>query len=450
VTVRILQGDCRDVLDTLAENSVDSIVTDPPYHLTTAKKGGCGQASVNLETPFGRARIGTGFMGMKWDGGDVAFQAETWAKAMRVLKPGGFLVAFGGTRTFHRLVTAIEDAGFEVRDMLAWLYGSGFPKSTDKSKIPAEWAGWNTALKPAIEPICLARKPMEGTLAENLTKWGTGALWIDGCRIPLDGEVIDVTGCGAIPMRHQPEVAREGRGAPARDPQLGRWPANVMHDGSAEVLEAFPDAPGQMADASASASDRKTQNVYGAMRRGRGDEASADSENQGAVGFKMRPGARRLDTGSAARFFYCAKASKADRNDGCDCLPLKASGMVSNTSGQHITRLDGGAPAPTANHHPTVKPTDLMRYACKLVTPPAGHVLDLFTGSGSTGRGAVLEGFSFTGIELDRDGEGKPIGYIAIATARIAAAQQLAAEEAAERKVATAQTDLFASVEVPT
>lgn len=448
MTVRILQGDCREVLKTLPANSIDSIVTDPPYHLTTAKKGGCGQASVNLETPFGRARIGTGFMGMKWDGGDVAFQPETWVEAMRVLKPGGFLVAYGGTRTYHRLVCAIEDAGFEVRDMLPWLYGSGFPKSTDKAKIPDEWQGWNTALKPAIEPAVLARKPMEGTLAENLTKWGTGALWIDGCRIPLDGEVIDVSGCGAVPMRHTPEVARVGRGVPLRPADLGRWPANVMHDGSEEVLDAFPDAPGQMADASASASAsaRKTQNVYGAMRRGRGDEASATSENHGAVGFKMRPGARRLDAGSAARFFYCAKASKADRNDGLD-------GFLARTETAHRrTNLDTAdnpylrAKTERQNFHPTVKPTELMRYVCRLVTPPGGHVLDLFMGSGSTGKGAVLEGFSFTGIELDRDGDGNPIGYIDIAQARIAFAQRLAEEEAAEREAAAAQSDLFAEV----
>lgn len=181
-----------------------------------------------------------------------------------------------------------------------------------------------------------------------------------------------------------------------------------------EVLSGFPPAPGQLGQISSSAPSEKTSNVYGRMSRE--GEASADSENGGDVGFKMRPGARRLDAGSAARFFYCAKASKADRNDGCDGLPLRASGMVSNTSGQHITRRDGGAPSPTANNHPTVKPTDLMRYLCRLVTPPGGLVLDPFMGSGSTGRGAVAEGFRFVGIDMDPH-------YVEIARARIRAMQ---------------------------
>ena len=394
MTLRFLQGDCREVLATLPDNSVDSIVTDPPYHLTNSGGGPHGKG---IDTPYSRSRAGatsTGFMGMTWDGGDVAFQPETWAHALRVLKPGGFLLAFGGTRTFHRLVCAIEDGGFEVRDMVAWLYGSGFPKSTDKAKIPEAWAGWNTALKPAIEPICLARKPMDGSLAENLRKWGTGALWIDGCRISLDGETLEASGKGALPTRHNVHEPREAAPIPARPDGLGRWPANVIHDGSEEVLEAFPDAPGQIADSSSSSSSRKTQNVYGAMKRGNGrdGEASADSENSGAVGFKMRPGARRLDAGSAARFFYCAKASKADRGAG--------------------------------NTHPTVKPTELMRYLCRLVTPPGGVVLDPFMGSGSTGKAAELEGFSFVGIELDHT-------YIEIARRRIASDAPLFAEVAA-------------------
>jgi site-specific DNA-methyltransferase (adenine-specific) len=174
----------------------------------------------------------------------------------------------------------------------------------------------------------------------------------------------------------------------------GRWPANVIHDGSQEVLAAFPEAPGQMAKAAEGGDRRKDQNVYGAMTRG----------SNGAE--------PREDSGSAARFFYCAKASKSDRNEGCEHLPKKPSGMVSETSGQHITRRDGGAPGPTANHHPTVKPTALMRYLCRLVTPKGGTVLDPFMGSGSTGKAAALEGFNFIGIEREAE-------YAAIARARL-------------------------------
>lgn len=385
MTLRLITGDCRVEMGKLAEASVDSVVTDPPYHLTTGKKGGTGEASVNLDSPYGRARIGTGFMGMKWDGGDVAFDPATWVEAFRVLKPGGMVVAFGGTRTYHRLVCAIEDAGFEVRDMLAWLYGSGFPKSTDKAKIPETWRGWNTALKPAIEPICLARKPMIGTLAENLEAFGTGALWIDGCRIDPDG-VFDA----------------DGRAMPVD--QLGRWPANVMHDGSDEVLSVFPPAPGQLATSSSSSS-RKNQNTYGAMARGSGGIAP------------------RADNGSAARFFYCAKADRNDRNDG---LQMKGEKPLLWSSGAQNPGSFQSANTKRAaqNYHPTVKPTDLMRWICRLVTPPLGTVLDPFMGSGSTLKAAELESLSGIGIERDPD-------YIEIARCRVASGAPLFAEVAA-------------------
>lgn len=364
-TFKLHLGDCITTMRTLPEASVDAIVTDPPYHLTTGKKGGSGEASVNLDSPYGRSRIGTGFMGMKWDGGDIAQSVEMWTEALRVLKPGGHLLAFSGSRTYHRMVCAIEDAGFEIRDQIMWVYGSGFPKSLNVEKAisesrgtavdSAKWEGWGTALKPAHEPIVVARKPLIGTVAANVLVHGTGALNVDGCRIGESG---------------------------------GRWPANLIHDGSDEVLAAFPQAPGQMADASSSGAPRATQNTYGAMRKGRDDEPSADSDNEGAVGFKMKPGARRLDIGSAARFFYCAKASKADREDG--------------------------------NVHPTVKPTDLMAYLVRLVTPPGGTVLDPFMGSGSTGKACMREGFNFVGCELSPE-------YLAIAKARIEREQLQAA-----------------------
>lgn len=421
MSTRILHGDCREVLKTLADNSVDSIVVDPPYHLTTGKKGGTGAASVKLDSPAGRARIGTGFMGMTWDGGDVAFQPATWAEAMRVLKPGGFLVAFGGTRTFHRLVCAIEDGGFDVRDMLAWLYGSGFPKGTDKAKIPEAWRGWNTALKPAIEPICLARKAMDGTLAHNLEKWGTGALWIDGCRVALDGEEITATGKGAIPARHDEYSPRDAAPIEPRPAELGRWPANVLHDGSDEVLAEFPKAPGQIADAKTSG-ERKTANVYGVMRYG---EPSADSDNAGVVGFKMKPGARRSDEGSAARFFYCAKADRGDRNEGLDGAQAKQQdpSREAGRPGGENPRNRGAAER--ANHHPTVKPTDLMRWLVRLVTPPRGLVLDFFAGSGSTLKAADLEGFDSIGIEREAE-------YVEIARRRVASDMPLFADVTTE------------------
>lgn len=378
MTVQIIQGDCRDVLRTLADESVHAVVTDPPYEL--------------------------GFMGKAWDSTGVAYNVDVWRECLRALKPGGHLLAFGGSRTYHRLACAVEDAGFEIRDQIMWLYGSGFPKSKN---LDGDWQGWDTALKPAHEPIVVARKPLIGTVAANVQAHGTGALNIDASRI--QGPKGECTrGAGGKNGMYSP-IGAEGFIA---DDGRGRWPANAIHDGSEEVLAAFPDAPGQIADASQKVDAPKTQNVYGDMRRGRAGEPSANSDNNGAVGFAMKPGARRIDSGSAARFFYCAKASKADREAGCDGLPTKRGGMVSNTSGQHITRRDGGEPGPRLNHHPTVKPTELMRYLVRLVTPPGGTVLDPFAGSGSTGKAATAEGFDAILIEQDSE-------YIDIARARI-------------------------------
>src|SRR5688500_4525271 len=199
MTVRVLEGDCRDVLRTLPTESVHSIVTDPPYHLTTGKKGGTGPASVNLDSPYGRSRITTGgFMGATWDGGDVAFQPDTWRECLRVLKLGGHLLAFGGSRTYHRLACAVEDAGFEIRDQIMWLYGSGFPKSTN---LGGDWDGWGTALKPAHEPIVVARKPLIGTVAANVLAHGSGALNIAGCRV--GGNVDEMVGRSGASTRSE-------------------------------------------------------------------------------------------------------------------------------------------------------------------------------------------------------------------------------------------------------
>lgn len=367
-----------NVLFTLDAESIQSCVTDPPY--------------------------GLGFMGKKWDVGDISFQPETWAAVARVLKPGAHLLAFGGTRTFHRLAVAIEDAGFEIRDTVMWVYGSGFPKShnvansldkmhgaanrghaiasgskyhptTGKARAPGDhldpyearteqgkgWEGWGTALKPAWEPIIVARKPLIGTVAENVAAHRTGALNIDGCRVP--GAKPDTTrGAGGQHGRFS-EIGAQGR---IIDDGRGRWPANLIHDGSDEVLAAFPDSNGS--------------GHARVLKRGKRDDGWGMADAPGEL--------RDAGTGSAARFFYCAKASKSDRNDGCE-----------------------------KNNHPTVKPTELMRYLCRLVTPPGGTVLDPFMGSGSTGRGAVMEGLRFIGIEREAE-------YLEIAKARIAACQK--------------------------
>lgn len=358
---KIIVGDNLDVLPMLAADSFDSCVTDPPYGIgfmgrewDTFKPGTAEQRVVenksSSENPNlkGRSRSpASSPSAVEYDrslGGQRAFQAwnEAWAReVLRVLKPGAYMLVCGMPRGFHRMIAGVEDAGFEIRDCIMWVFGQGFPKSHN---LKDEWAGWGTALKPAWEPILVARKPLKGTVARNMRSHGTGAININAART-------------------------EG----------GRWPANVIHDGSDEVLAAFPDAPGQLADASTSSESRKFQNVYGDMRRGRG-----------AVGFKMWSVARRFDSGSAARFFYCAKANRADRGEG--------------------------------NNHPTVKPAALMQYLLRLVTQLGGLVLDPFAGSGSTGKAAAREGFSFIGIERYPD-------YVAIAEARIAAdrAKQLAA-----------------------
>ena len=380
--MEIRTGDCLDVLKTMSANSVDAIVTDPPY--------------------------GLAFMGKKWDY-DVPSEA-IWRECLRVLKPGGHLLAFAGTRTQHRMAVRIEDAGFEIRDMIAWVYGSGFPKSLDVSKAidraagaerevigkvlgmgkqnpewngtaqgraensfkpeynataPAteaarQWAGWGTALKPALEPITVARKPLIGTVAENVLAHGTGALNVDGCRVPgaLEGDPMRFAKTdGGIFLKFDkaPTVRTEGR-----------WPANLIHDGSEEVVGLLNDA---------------------------------------------------------ARFFYCAKASKRDRDEGLKGFEEKptVSNMCSGSVQQsgEGERLDGNPLPKRANNHPTVKPTDLMRYLCRLVTPPGGTVLDPFMGSGSTGKAAMLEGFGFIGIERDPE-------YVKIAEARIGAAKDRA------------------------
>ena len=477
--VALHAGDCLDVLDSLPDASVDSVVTDPPYHLTSIVKrfGADNAAPARVKQTGAFARASRGFMGKQWDGGDIAFQPELWAKVLRVLKPGGHVVAFSGTRTYHRMACAIEDAGFEIRDQLGWAYGSGFPKSHDVSKgidkrpgvgqhaefakhlktsrlsqgftnsfdvservtgrrtgacanwekyqfpeakwwpslrdllglddcwgaiiaeadrakiseadgtrlavapgqgsdrgavirditAPAtdaarQWQGWGTALKPAWEPICLARKPLIGTVAANVLAHGVGALNIDGCRVGTADELR--AGKGELwSHRRDGEASAERRyqdrgstnfaatpGPRGGDP-AGRWPANLIHDGSDEVLACFPDAPGQQRQ---SRDDQRSQgSVYGAI-----------ALNGGKV---HEP---RGDSGSAARFFYTAKADADDR---------------------------------LGSKHPTVKPVDLMQWLVRLVTPKGGVVLDPFAGTGTTGAAAFYEGCSAVLIEREAE-----------------------------------------------
>ena len=457
---KLHHADCRDVLRSLPDNSIDSVVTDPPYALVSIVKrfGKPGSAPAKGNDAYMRASAG--FMFKTWDTGEVAFSDEFWAEVLRVLKPGGHVVAFGGTRTYHRMAVAIEDAGFEIRDRirhdqnfdakfgplfeslndeqrgallellndygdggtdLAWVFGSGFPKSHNQP------GGLGTALKPAHEPILLARKPLDGTVAENIAKWGVGALNIDGCRVPtsepLQGSTVrnDIRG-GNFATGHKPNP---GDIEPYQQSIMGRWPANIVHDGSDEVLAAFPDAPGQMAKAAEGGGRRKDQNVYGAMTRC-GNGAAPRSE---------------IDK-SAARFFYCAKASRKDRDEGLSSFETKTVDVLAGHRSrrmEEVKRPDGAPPAVGKNTHPTVKPTALMQWLCRLVTPPGGVILDPFMGSGSTGKAALLEGFQFIGCEREDE-------YMPIAQARISAALRREPQRGAndnQRQYAEAQSDLF-------
>jgi len=496
VTVRILQGDCRERMRELDDASVDSCVTDPPYHLTSIVKRFGREARSHLDVPAHKdqskvkapqyGRLSRGFMGQQWDGGDVAFQSETWAEVFRVLKPGAHLVAFSGTRTYHRMACAIEDAGFEIRDQLAWTYGSGFPKSHNQP------GGWGTALKPAWEPICLARKPLQGTVAANIAKHGTGALNIDECRIDTGESTLRIKAGGRGQFPHEddswePKTVQVGS-------DLGRWPANIIHDGSEEVLAEFPaDAP-----SGGHISRRlspKSNNVYGDLgcpkeeRVGFPDSGSAarffasfpiggdeweyarsvrsakSAESQcGLCGTPIADGpaatltldssnaASQAGLGSTGICESCipilSRALSAGSLGNIDTTPTIPSCSKSNgsaapatapiTKRESVGRVAGGSDPASAtrflycpkatseergegNNHPTVKPVDLMRWLCRLVTPKGGTVLDPFAGSGSTLIAADAEQFHAIGCELSAD-------YAAIAERRVRDAAGMFAE----------------------
>lgn len=366
---QIFNLDCRDVMSLyLEDNSVDAIVTDPPYGLS--------------------------FMGKDWDHGVPGI--EFWKEMLRVLKPGGHLLSFGGSRTYHRMASAVEDAGFEIRDQIMWVYGSGFPKS-----LNGHWGG--TALKPAHEPLVLARRPLIGTVAANVLAHGTGGLNIDGCRVETTD---DLNGGAYSNGSKDPSAASSyatGVNAGVFVQPSGRWPANLIHDGSDEVVSCFPDANGQQGDL-----------IGHSKKRGNGIYGEFPPANDAI---------KRVETEkSAARFFYAAKASKKDRDEGCDSLPEIPFAM-SNQAKAELARGNTKSGSQLGindikvrkNSHPTVKPTDLMAYLCRLVTPAGGVVLDPFMGSGSTGKAAIKEGFRFIGAEREA-------AYYAIAEARLKAA----------------------------
>jgi site-specific DNA-methyltransferase (adenine-specific) len=417
-TNKIYQGDCLEILKTLAPNSIDAIVTDPPY--------------------------GISFMGKKWDY-DVP-QVELWQEVLRVLKPGGHALVACGTRTQHRMAVNLEDAGFEIRDIVAWVYGSGFPKSLNickaidklqgnereiikegkqagkdssframnpskkgfnsagfkrgfKDKGNSPYEGWGTALKPAMELWTLCRKPIEEkTIAENVLKYGTGGINIDGCRV----------GTEEISVHNAPKGTFAGgeqdRGSDTESyrEHTGRFPANLIHDGSDEVVSMFPETKGQYGGKGRAANSKAGKYGWNNLDK----EVNNKGATQGIA-----------DSGSASRFFYCAKASKAERNKGLEGFEKKQKVFngQSDTPSKELKDIEKRfTTQPAANNHPTVKPISLMRYLCKLITPKGGIVLDPFMGSGSTGIGAKLEGFDFIGIEREEE-------YCKIAEARIKA-----------------------------
>jgi DNA modification methylase len=434
------QGDCLEVMKTLPENSIDSIVTDPPYEL--------------------------GFMGKKWDNSGIAYSVPMWKECLRVLKPGGHLLSFSGTRTYHRMAVAIEDAGFEVRDMIEWVYGSGFPKSLnigkavdklqgnkrevvgnsragskdrngykgdmaimpfetetidlDITKGTSEWEGWGTALKPAHEPICLARKPLqEKTVAENVLKYGTGGINIDESRVEYQGKedfentlksnTGNIAGgtfkCSSKSMAKEEVIT-----------QLGRFPANLIHDNSEEVRECFPES---------SVTGKRSQKSINNCIESRKEKVG---NSQCDVGGNIKKITEYTDKGSSARFFksilYYPKASKSERNKGCEGLEEKEQPHSTNMKCANcgLPVLSGTGQSckcenkveirnKAKNNHPTVKPIALMEYLIKMITPKGGVVLDPFAGSGSTLVAAKENDFNFIGIELTEE-------YIPIIEAR--------------------------------
>ena len=457
---KILVGDCKEQMAKMPDNSVDSIVTDPPYGLEFMGKewDKLGAAVIDDSASVGGwqdAGGGNAYSRNRIRYGKSASSAQGWhedwaREALRILKPGGHLLSFGGSRTYHRMACAIEDAGFEIRDQIMWVYGSGFPKSLDVSKAidkaagakrevvgtyeahdirkaglmdrkgsmavevtaPAtpeakQWEGWGTALKPAHEPIVVARKPLDGTVANNILKHGVGGMNIDGCRVETSDNFDKVK--DRTDMTGKLTIHHEGGNLEALEKlkTLGRFPANFIHDGSDEVLELFPNTK---AGGFPKSSRVRPGEHYG-----------------GGWGTLDKPERVNLnDSGSAARFFYCAKVSKKERNAGLDALLVKQGGAMAGTANKSLKTGSGNErDGRQQNHHPTVKPVALMRYLVRLVTPPNGIVFDPFLGSGTTAVAAILEGFEWSGCEITPE-------YLPIIEGRVAWATEEAAQPETE------------------
>lgn len=414
--IELYNADCLEKLDELAEGSVDAIVTDPPYELNFMSKG--------------------------WDNAGVSFSKKTWAKCLRVLKPGGYLLAFGGSRTYHRIACAIEDGGFEIRDCIMWLYGSGFPKSMDIKKAinkqdgvtfiskPAsgvgfmnadndgyhntfnqlkqvgesterakKWHGWGTALKPSYEPIIMARKPFKGSCVDNVLEHGVGGINIDECRVETT-DTISTHSKSSLAAKSKGIYGDYG-GVPtsqSESQKLGRFPANTLltYDETDydEVCGGFPNSKGGS---------------------GKGFKKNDYAEKETATNFTRGDFVPYNDNGSASRYFYCAKASKKDRDEGLDTREHK---KVNDGRKTPIDNAFQRGETLMKNTHPTVKPTELMQYLIRLVAPKGSTILDPFMGSGSTGKAVMYENkernadYSFIGIEKQSD-------YCEIAKARI-------------------------------
>ena len=462
---RVIQGDCLDVMREMPDNSVDAVVTDPPYGLS--------------------------FMGKKWDY-DVP-TVEVWREVLRVLKPGGHLLSFAGTRTHHRMAVNIEDAGFDLRDTLMWVYGSGFPKSHDVSKAidreagadrevvvgkrwepnrkpgtkesgrygeygpddglitapatPAaqQWEGWGSALKPSFEPITLARKPLQGTLAQNVQEHGTGGLNIDGCRVGTNENDPNVrtnssrqtpSGVGHGYSCYGAKNGVDKNGAGSEWATAGRWPANLIHSGEPEVVACFPETTSGERNGKKSKHGGCHGGIYGAFEGGDTGNHFPPSSGSAARFFKQCPDDDPEDA-ETRRLIYQGKATKRDRDEGLEGFEERKTSTMNGYTRPSEGRTadkDGG---PKRNTHPCVKPTPLMQYLCRLITPPGGIILDPFTGSGSTGKAAVLEGFGFIGIEQEPE-------YVAIANARIAAAAARSEKASLEQRVAWLETQVQA------
>ena len=457
---KLYHGSMLDMLEVIESNSIDSIVTDPPYGLTSitkrfGKEGSAPASTKNNDGSF--ARLSKGFMGKEWDGSGIEYNIETWQKCYEVLKPGGYLLAFGGSRTFHRIACVIEDAGFEIRDTIMWLYGSGFPKSQnigkmydkkmgnereivgetkigktslgdgsgwdtsqnmkdikatgkiDITKGNSKFEGWGSALKPSFEPIIVARKPFKGSLVDNVIKNGVGGINIDECRV----------GTETISIHNAPKGTfaggEYGRGSDTssyRD-STGRFPANTIltYDETdfEEVCGGFPNTKsngGKTSMPDLRDVGKKSKKAIGIDKLSFGQVSNVERKERNYIA----PG----DSGSAIRYFYCAKASKKDRDEGLDI----EESVITDGRKKPIDNAFNGGETLRKNTHPTVKPTQLMQYLVRLVSPKGATILDPFNGSGSTGKAVMYENkernknYKYIGIELTEE-------YLPIAKARI-------------------------------